>query len=202
MASNVFTLKSHKMAGRLVSLIGPSLFDAWYLLEFDPDVVAICERPRLDIAIVRSKKCRAVDFWIARQNGSQSGVIVQGGSRTDEKISLEMLQASVAASGVTCEIWRECDLMHRRLFLRNLKQILPYLCQEGAIDVGLLEVIDALVLASGAIGVSLAELFREQARRSRTQIAASLFAGYAKGRFIADLAQSPLSATETRWAAP
>lgn len=202
MASNVFTLKSRKVAGRLVSLIGPTLFDAWYLLEFDPDVVAICERPRMDIAIVRSKKSRGLDFWFARQNGSQCGVVVQGGSRGDKHIPMEVLQDSVAASGISCEIWRECDLLRRRLFLRNLKQMLPYLCQEGAIDFELVDTIERIVREGGSNGTSLSELFKAQAQRSRTQVAASLFAGYSMGRVIADLEHAALSANETRWTAP
>ncbi|MDR3443704.1 hypothetical protein [Dyella sp.] len=48
--SNVFVSWSPKL-DREIRLIGPSAFDAWLIIEFDPDIVDFCERPPLDLCL-------------------------------------------------------------------------------------------------------------------------------------------------------
>jgi hypothetical protein len=182
----------------MVMLIGGVLLDARILLEFDPDVVAVCERPRFDIAIVRSQHSREVDFWVLRQNKAQHGVVVHSASRKDKNITLGVLESSIKASTMNCQIWAECDLLRRRLLLRNLKQILPYLSIDGAVDTDLSNALEQVIRDRGKDGASLEELVQAHAQRHRTQVAASLFASFHKGRVSADLEHTVLT-TKTRW---
>ena len=74
--SNVFVAWSRK-AGRRVRLIGPIQYDAWLLIEFDPDVAWFCERPPVDLELIPLEgKFRPLDFWARRRSGKQFGVVL------------------------------------------------------------------------------------------------------------------------------
>jgi hypothetical protein len=179
-------------------VIGPELFDARLLLEFDPDVVAVCERPRFDIAIIGGQTPREVDFWVIRKSKAPHGVIVHSSSRKDKNITLGVLESSIKAAKFNCEIWVEGDLLRRRLLLRNLKQILPYLNMDGGVDTDLSNALERDIGDSGLGGASLAELLLAHPQKHRTQIAASLFASFHNGKVAADLEHSLLT-MDTRW---
>ncbi|WP_146010558.1 hypothetical protein [Dyella sp. AD56] len=88
--------------------------------------------------------------------------------------------------------------MRRRLLLRNLKQMLPYVNSNEAIDAPLIESLQRSIRGGGDAGASLDDLFRANAQRSRTQVAACLFVQFHRGKVAAELELSPLT-TDTRW---
>jgi len=123
-AVNAFSFWSRKLRRRVL-VVGPSQFDAVLLLEFDPDVTAYCERPdlRLDLLPWGSSRFRTLDFWVRRRNGRQNGVIV---AESNKVLSEELLRRSLAEAKLGWEIWLANDLLQRRQFIRNLKQLRPY----------------------------------------------------------------------------
>lgn len=126
---NTFSFWSRKL-GRRVLLVGPSQFDAALILEFDHTVAAYCERPnhRLDLLPSGSGRYRAVDFWVRRRDGRQSGLLVFEPTRS---LSEDVLRRSLLEAKLGWEVWLVTDLVQRRQFLRNLKQLRPYVsCAE------------------------------------------------------------------------
>lgn len=129
--SNVFLAYSRKL-DRQVDLIGPTLYDTWLILEFDPGVVWFCERPPHDIELLPIEgKQRPIDFWTRDASGRNAQIIVYAPEvALDKTITLDRLERSIAASRMNCQIWRAGDLQQRRVYLRNLKQLQPFIAQE------------------------------------------------------------------------
>ena len=125
--SNVFVAWSRK-AGRRVHLIGPTQHDVWLMLEFDPDVVWFCERPPIDIELLPLEgKRRALDFWARRHSGKQFGVVLHDVALArDKACPLDLLQRSIEASKLKCEIWPAADLRSQGTYVRNAKQLQPF----------------------------------------------------------------------------
>lgn len=135
--SNVFVACSRKV-GREIRVIGPSCYDAWLVLEFDPAVLEFCERPPLYLALLptTSKRARAFDFWVRRCDGYRGIVIV---NPHDKRLDLDVLRRSIAASQQPIELWLTSDLERRRVYLRNLKLLAPFVACECCLDRALLK---------------------------------------------------------------
>lgn len=125
--SNVFVAWSRKVERR-VHVIGPSQYDAWLLVEFDPGVGWFCERPPVDIELLPVEgKRRPLDFWLRRRSGKQSGVVLHDAALArDKACPLDLLERSIARSELKCEVWQATDIRNRTTYLRNLKQLQPF----------------------------------------------------------------------------
>ncbi|WP_445147370.1 hypothetical protein [Dyella sp. Tek66A03] len=190
--SNVFVAWSPKM-GREIRLVGPGLFDAWLLLEFDPDVIEFCERPALAIGLsVNEERSRSLDFWVRRRSGLQHGVVVHDAVLSrDASIPLELLQRSVERADFACRIWLAADIGRRRIYLRNLKQLLPYLAQQLSPDIELEELLLAHVNVGG--GASWMDLVSFASFRSIELVHVAIASLIHAGKLRADLSEPPLS---------
>lgn len=133
--SNIFVAWSRK-AGRRVQLIGPTQHDAWLLIEFDPDVEWFCERPPIDIRLLPLEgKQRALDFWARRRSGKQFGVVLHDFALArDKACSVDLLQRSIEASKLNCEIWQAPDMRSRLIYVRNLKELQPFVAMDQPDD--------------------------------------------------------------------
>lgn len=129
--SNVFVAWSGK-ASRQVQLIGPTQYDAWLLIEFDPDVAWFCERPPIDIELLPLEgKRRSLDFWARRRSGKQFGVVLHDAALArDKACPLDLLKRSIEASKLKCEIWQAIDMRSRFIYVRNLKALQPFVAME------------------------------------------------------------------------
>jgi len=134
--SNVFITWSAKV-NREVRLIGPAQFDAWLLLEFDSEISSFCERPPLAIEMRNTaRSSRPVDFWIHTRRDKQLGIVLYDGSqRREHALPLEVLQSSLQASELPCDLWLASDLRQRAVYMRNLKQMQPYMAVENQRDI-------------------------------------------------------------------
>ena len=133
--SNVFVAWSGK-ARRQVQLIGPNQYDSWLLIEFDPDVVWFCERPPIYIELLPLEgKRRPIDFWVRRSSGRQSGVVLHDVALArDKACPLDLLKRSIEASKLKCEIWQAADMRSRATYVRNLKELQPFVAMEQHSD--------------------------------------------------------------------
>ena len=133
--SNVFLAWSRK-AGRRVQLIGPTQYDAWLLIEFDPDVAWFCERPPIDIELMPLEgKRRPLDFWARRRSGKQFGVVVHDVVLArDKACPLDLLKRSIEASKLKCEVWQASDMRSRLIYIRNLKSLQPFVAMDQPAD--------------------------------------------------------------------
>lgn len=133
--SNVFVVWSRK-AARRVKLIGPTQYDAWLLIEFDPDVAWFCERPPIDIELLPLEgKRRPLDFWGRRRSGEQFGVVLHDVVLTrDKACPLDLLKRSIEASKLKCEIWQASDMRSRLIYVRNLKELQPFVAMDQPAD--------------------------------------------------------------------
>jgi len=166
-------------------LIGPSSFDAWLVLEFDPDVIEFCERPPKHLTLSQNDdKVRVLDFWIRRKSGAQAGVIlydpVMG---RDADLPMELLQRAIHRSETSCSVWNVADLRHRWTYLRNLKQLLPFLSNTPAVEAWVVEAMKSHVERHGrASWLDLVSLVPTQsAYAANTAIAWLIHQGHVKG---------------------
>lgn len=127
-SENTFEFWSRKL-GRHVVVFGPSRFDAALILEFDRDVAAYCERPpmQLDLLPAGQGRVRPLDFWVERRNGGQVGVLV---FEPTPMLSEDLLRRSMQEAGVRWDVWLSADLAQRQQFVRNLKQLRPYVSSD------------------------------------------------------------------------
>jgi hypothetical protein len=134
MRSNVFVAWSRKL-GRRVHLIGPNQFDAWHVVEFDPGTSWFCERPpiELDLLPLQGKR-RPLDFWVRRRSGEQTGIVVHDPAARDKSCPMDLLKRSLEAAKLKCEVWPTSDLRGRATYLRNLKQLQPFVAVDEASD--------------------------------------------------------------------
>jgi hypothetical protein len=190
--SNVFVAYSRKL-DRSVDLIGPTLHDAWLMLEFDPGVAWFCERPPHDIDLLPLEgKQRPIDFWVCEVSGRNAQIIVYCPEvAQDKKISLDLLKRSIAASKMNCQVWMGADLQRRRTYLRNLKQLQPFLAEQGARDHSLGDKIMSCVRANGEVRwVDVMSSVKAWSPPSVNREVAYLIH---QGQLTADLASQPLT---------
>ena len=133
--SNVFVAWSRK-AGRRVRLIGPRQYDAWLLVEFDPNVAWFCERPPVHIELLPLVgKQWPLDFWLRQRSGRQSGVVLYDAAlERDRGYPIDALERSINSSALKCEVWQTADMRSRTTYLRNLKQLQPFVAIDQASD--------------------------------------------------------------------
>jgi len=131
-SANTFEFWSRKL-GRQVLVIGPSQFDAALILEFDPGVAAYCERPAIQVDLLPAGegRFRAVDFWVERRTGRQAGLVV---FEPTKAVSDDLLRRSMQAAGLRWDVWLTADLAKRDQFIRNLKQLRPYVSSDDPDD--------------------------------------------------------------------
>ncbi|MBZ4039094.1 MAG: hypothetical protein A2579_05375 [Lysobacterales bacterium RIFOXYD1_FULL_69_11] len=192
--SNVFVAWSAK-SNRHVHLIGPSQYDAWLLIEFDPDIAWFCERPPIFIDLLPLEgKRRALDFWLKRQSGRQAGVVLYDiRSTRDKALSPDLLKRSIEGSKLTCEVWQAADLQSRATYVRNLKQLQPFVAMEHSSD----EEIEVAVVAhlKKVRTASWSELTRLFASRFEGYVNTELARLIHRGLVKADLYEHPLAST-------
>lgn len=142
--SNVFVAWSRK-AGRRVRLIGPTQYDAWLMIEFDPDVAWFCERPPIDIELMPLEgKRRPLDFWARRRSGKQFGVVLHDMALArDKACPHDLLKRSIEASKLKCEVWQASDMRSRLIYVRNLKELQPFVAMDQPADEQLAETLVA-----------------------------------------------------------
>jgi hypothetical protein len=58
---------------RRLTLFGHRTLNAWLQLEFNPDVVAYCERP---LRVPDIRPARMVDFWVHRRDDGERFLVV------------------------------------------------------------------------------------------------------------------------------
>jgi hypothetical protein len=133
--SNVFISWSPKLE-REVRLLGPSFFDAWLTIEFTPDIVEFCERPPSALQLSPNEGAmRNFDFWLRNKSGSQAYAILYDPELgRNSQVSLELLERAVRLSGTTCHVWHASDLRRRLTYLRNLKQLLPFVSSASKVE--------------------------------------------------------------------
>ena len=133
--SNMFVAWSSK-AGRRVQLIGPTQYDAWLLVEFDPDVAWFCERPPIDIELMPlGGRRRPLDFWVRRRSGKQFGIVLHDAALArDRACPFDLLKRSIEASKLKCEIWQASDMRSRLIYVRNLKELQPFVAMDQPAD--------------------------------------------------------------------
>ena len=133
--SNVFVAWSGKV-GRQIQLIGPNQYDAWLLVEFDPDAAWFCERPPIHIELLPLEgKRRPLDFWVRRRSGKQFGVVLYDATLArDKACPLDLLNRSIEVSKLKCEIWQGTDMRSRTTKQRNLKELQPFVAMEQDSD--------------------------------------------------------------------
>lgn len=198
--SNVFVSWSPKL-DREIRLIGPSAFDAWLIIEFDPDIVDFCERPPLDLNLSQNDdKVRRLDFWIRRKSGMQTGIVLHDPTLSrDAGLPIELLQRAIERSDVSCVVWHVSDLRRRLMYLRNLKHLLPFLSNAAAVEAWVIDVMKGHLERFGhASWLDLVSLVPTQAAyTANTAVAWLIHRGYANG----DLSEQPLTnSTQLRWA--
>lgn len=125
--SNVFISWSPKLE-REIRLIGPSSFDAWLAIEFTPDIVEFCERPPAALQLSpHDGATRNFDFWLRKKSGGHAYVILYDPALgRDSQVPLELLERAIRLSATSCYVWHASDLRRRLVYLRNLKQLLPF----------------------------------------------------------------------------
>ncbi len=186
MGSNVFISWSLRL-GREVEIIGPTLYDAWLIVEFDPQIVEYCERPPISVDLAgEAGSNRPVDFWLKRVDGKQYGIIVfDPGLSRDRKLSLEAFQRSIKRSGPQWEIWSPMDLHSKRTLIENLKFLRPFTATEMPRD---LELENGLVADVGGLGaVSWGELVARWSTRPPVAVNFAVARLIHAGRLFADL---------------
>lgn len=184
--SNVFTSWSLRL-GRVVEIVGPTLYDAWLIVEFDPKIVEYCERPPITIDLRgQAGRKRPIDFWAKEADGRQRGIIVfDPGLRRDRDISLETIQSSLECSGLRCEIWSQSDLRGKSTLIENLKFLRPFTATETSRD---LELESGLIADVGSFGsVSWGMLVERWSTRPPSAVNFSIARLMHAGRLLADL---------------
>ena len=190
--SNVFVAWSRK-AGRRVQLIGPTQYDAWLLIEFDPDVKWFCERPPVDIELTPLEdRRRFLDFWAQRRSGKQFGVALHDVALSrDKACPIERLERSIDASKLKCEIWRASDMRSRLVYVRNLKQLQPFVSMDRPTDEHLATTIVAHL--ERVKKASWSELMTLFASRFEGTVNAEIARLIHAGRITANLAEHALA---------
>lgn len=190
--SNVFAAWSRKI-GREVRLIGPNQYDAWLQLEFDPEVVWFCERPPIYIELLPLVgKKRAVDFWVRQRTAKQLGVVLHDVALArDKSCPVDLLKRSIEQSKLMCEVWQAADMRSRTIYLRNLKQLQPFLAMDQQSDEQLAASILAHVHQLGK--ASWSELLAISASRYEGIVHYEIARLIHSGRLKANLAEHPLA---------
>lgn len=186
MRSNVFVAWSRKI-GRRVNLIGPTRYDAWLVVEFDSQAVWFCERPPIDLELLplEGKRC-PLDFWLRKKSGEQVGIVVHDPAATrDKSLTIDLLQRSLAASKLKCEIWQGADLRSRAVYIRNLKQLQPFVAVDERDDEGLATDVVAHLARVGT--ASWSEMLAVFSSRFEGQVNAEIARLIHAGRITAEL---------------
>ena len=69
--------------------------------------------------------------WVLGIDGRQKGVILHDASTTrDQGVSLDLLRRSLIASTLSCDVWLNSDVRAKAVYLRNLKQLQPFLAAD------------------------------------------------------------------------
>lgn len=191
--SNVFVAWSRKI-GRHVNLIGPNQFDAWHVVEFDPVTIWFCERPPIDLDLLPLEgKQRPLDFWVRRRTGEQTGVVVHDPGARDKACPIDLLRRSIEAAKIKCEVWPTSDLRARATYLRNLKQLQPFVAVEDESDEKLAsEIVAHLSRMKEGTWAEMHALF---ASRFEGQVNAEISRLIHSGRIKANLSEHSLAST-------
>lgn len=184
--SNVFTSWSLRL-GRVVEIVGPTLYDAWLIVEFDPTIVEYCERPPMSVDLSgQAGRKRAIDFWVKEADGKQHGIIVfDPRLGRDRNVSLQTIQSSLERAGLHCKIWSQSDLRGKSTLIENLKFLRPFTATEMPRD---LELESGLIADVGSFGsVSWGMLVERWSTHPPSAVNFSIARLMHAGRLIADL---------------
>ena len=172
--------RSPKLNRRL-RLYGRHAFELWLLLESDPAVTSLCERP-----IFLDDRSRVIDFWVQSDEREQ---FLQIGDDPPSALSIPNFP-TIPRRNVPL-----AELAANRLWLANCERMLPYInCCRG-VDSAALE--DSIVrFLNGPSQLSRIE--REFAMGDPSVVRAALFSAVIDGRVhSAELRTHPLSTLTT-----
>lgn len=189
MRSNVFVAWSRRV-DRDVELIGPHMYDAWLILEFDPSISWFCERPPVQITLLGLKRTRAIDFWIQRRSGEHKGIVLHASAGSKE-CAVDLLQRSITASKLNCEIWPTADLKHRAVYVKNLKALQPFIAMSASSNEKLASSIIEKIQKLG--NLTWSEVRRSFLSHFEDEVNAEIARLIHAGRIAADLEAQPLS---------
>lgn len=190
--SNVFVSWSPRL-GREVRIIGPTLFDAWLIIEFDTDIVEYCERPPLDLQLLPlDGKVRPIDFWVRRRSGKLVNIIVHDVALKRDRVQpLDLLERSIASAKVHCEIWIASELQRRSTLIRSYKALRPFVSVDEPPDEDLEAALIAHLRALGS--ATWSQLTAIPRNRPEANVDNAIARLIHSGKFLANLAEEPLS---------
>ncbi|MBB1087682.1 hypothetical protein H4F99_04175 [Lysobacter sp. SG-8] len=99
------------------------------MTEFDSDVAWFCERPPIYLELLPLEgKRRPLDFWVRQRSGKQFGIVLHDVALArDKTCPLDLLKRSIKASKLKCEVWQPADIRSRKTYVRNLKELQPFI---------------------------------------------------------------------------
>lgn len=125
---------------RRITLFDRSSFDLWTLLEADPDVLALCERPTL----LATDPARTVDFWVQRRNHKELLLLQRG----------ELTTADECVGTLALRVVPLAELSAHRTLIANWQCILPQVnATRGLLPHGLKDSVLRRVRAPTALGL-------------------------------------------------
>jgi hypothetical protein len=177
-------------------LVGPNQFDAWHVVEFDPQSTWFCERPPIELDLLPlAGKRRPLDFWVRRQSGEQTGIVVYDPRGRDKTCPFDLLERSLRAAKIKCEVWHTSDLRSRATLLRNLKQLQPFVAIDGPSDEQLASQLEAHL--NNVKEATWSELQALSASRFEGHVNTVIACLIHAGRITADLADHALASNTT-----
>lgn len=99
--------------GRRVALYSRHAFEQWLLLEWDPNVVAFCERP---VVLTTEQGAKLADFWVRRATHEEF-LLLGEGPPTD---SVAVAESTIAVCRVP-----PAQLVASRAWIQNWERMLP-----------------------------------------------------------------------------
>lgn len=130
---------------RRITLFDRASFDLWTLLEADPEVLAMCERPVLRAV----DPTRPIDFWVQRQSHEEMLLVQRGDSA----------EASISTSSIPIKAVPLAELAAHRMLIDNWQGILPLInATRGLIPTKLRDSILRSVRGPAALGLIEHEL--------------------------------------------
>lgn len=162
---------------RRVRLYGRHAFELWLLLESDPTITALCERP-----ILMDDPSRAIDFWVQSNEREQ---FLQIGDDPPAAPSIPNFP------GIPLRNVPLAELAAHRQWLANCERMLPYINGCCGVDLAALE--DSIVRFVNE-PLQLSRIEREFAMGDPSVVRAALFSAVIDGRVQSkELRTHPLS---------
>lgn len=125
---DVYLFQSPK-AGRIASVVDPLRLAFWMEREFDPDTIAIVERPRT-IPLADGRNPEA-DYWVRMRDGRENFWVAVGAEDTNSASTelaskdLPLWNRAAELAGIHLQFFFEHDLHRKSLAFSNHLRMLP-----------------------------------------------------------------------------